>query len=287
MIKGHSSSGNAFVCSFHCVFLLLAAFALTPGVAGAQSAYDTCIEDGGQADCTYPQVTDQPGEYELVEILPPSWGGNKITGNLNSDQDISNAISSASPGCDTYQGPLPPYQWNPQPYSGNGDDVYTTPSISATQYYGSNCTQPMGRTYYGQRNRPLSCPVGWIDSRGTPTTNFPYGFCWRPAAQCCQAGQPTQGIGDPIDPALGNETEREIDYSGGAASPLRFARYYNYAGAIIGPGNPLGAVGQGWTHSYERRLWFYAGGSAIRALRPNGYHRVFTLVNGPPGFSSR
>jgi hypothetical protein len=78
---------------------------------------------------------------------------------------------------------------------------------------------------------------------------------------------------------MGNETEHEVDYPGGAGTPLRFERTYNYAGTILGPGAPLGAVGQGWAHNYERRLWFYPGG-AIRALRPDGYHRVFTLVDG-------
>lgn len=280
MIRGHFSRSRAFVvvCSFYCLLLLIASLAFTPRVASGQ-AYSTCIEDGGQADCTAPLIVDKSGEYTLWVILPPSMGGNKPTFNLNSDQDISDAISALSLGCDTAQAPLPPYQWNLQPYSGNGYEVFTTPDISATQYYESNCTQPTGRTYYGQRNRPLSCPPAWLDARTTATANFPDGFCWRPAAQCCQAGQANKGVGDPIDPALGNEIEQEIDYSGGAASPLRFIRTYNYAGAIAGPGASLGAVGQGWTHSYERRLWFYPGG-AVRALRPDGYHRVFTLVNG-------
>lgn len=245
-----------------------------PAALASTSGFDVCIEDGGQAECTSPQIVDQSGEYTLWTILPPSDGGNKPTFDLNSDQDISNAISSQSPGCDTYQNPIPPYDWTVQLYTGNGYEVYTTPNISATQYYQSNCTQPTPRTYYGQRNRPLSCPPAWINSLSTPTTNYPEGFCWRPAV-----GQPNETVGEPIDPALGNEMDQEVDYSGGTASPLRFIRTYNYAGAIVGPGNALGAVGQGWTHSYESRLWFYAGG-AIRALRPDGDHRVFTLVNG-------
>jgi YD repeat-containing protein len=100
--------------------------------------------------------------------------------------------------------------------------------------------------------------------------------------QGCQTGQCVQSVGDPIDAALGNESEREVDYSGGAGSPLKFVRVYNYAGTLYGPSTPPGDLGQGWTHTYERRLWLYPGG-ATRALRPDGTHQTFVQLSGQYG----
>lgn len=279
MIKGHSSRNrNSFGCLFQCVFFLLAVLALIPSVAAAQSAAETCIEDGGTGHCTAPQIIDRPGEYTLWEIRDPG-SGNAAWSGFNSDQDLSSQIASLAAPCPTNQNPQPPYVWNVQPYNGWDYKVSVTPDISATFDVGNNCTQPEGRAFYGQRLQPLSCPAGWMDFRNTPTANYPFGYCLRPAVQCPQCGQYTLSLGDPIDPAMGNETEHEVDYPGTTASPLRFERFYNYAGTILGPGAPSGAVGQGWSHTYERRLWFYSGG-AIRALRPDGDHKVFTVVNG-------
>jgi RHS repeat-associated protein len=253
--------------------------ALTPRLVGAQSAATTCIEDGGQGDCTFPQIIDQPGEYTLWEIRDPGMGGLADWPGFNSDGDLSNQISSLGAPCGTNQKPQPPYTWVVQPYNGYNYKVSLTPDISATFDFGNDCTQPEGRTFYGQRLQPLYCPVGWMDFRNTPTANYPWGYCLRPPVQCPQCGQHAPSVGDPIDTAMGNQTEHEVDYQGGAGTPLQFVRDYNYAGAIAGPGTPLGAVGQGWSHTYERRLWFYPGG-AVRALRPDGNHRVFTFANG-------
>jgi hypothetical protein len=75
MIRGHfSCSRYTFGCLFNCVFLLLSAFALIPSVAGAQSAAETCREDGGHGDCTSPQIIDRPAEYTLYELRDPGSG---------------------------------------------------------------------------------------------------------------------------------------------------------------------------------------------------------------------
>jgi len=175
MIRAHFlHSRNAFVCSFQCAFLLLAVLTLTSGVAKAQSSYSECMEDGGTAYCTSPGIVDQPGQYSLWEIRTPENGGNADWPGLNSDQDISNQITSLDSPSQSDQTPSPPYTWNVLPYNGSGYQISETPDISAQVGLGNNCSAPIEyQTFYGQRVQPLSCPVGWINSTGTPTTNYP------------------------------------------------------------------------------------------------------------------
>jgi RHS repeat-associated protein len=78
----------------------------------------------------------------------------------------------------------------------------------------------------------------------------------------------------------GNLTESELDYSGSGQNILQFVRNYNYLGADVGTAAPLnGATGQGWTHTYERRLGVFAKG-AVRAGRPDGTDRIFLPIAG-------
>lgn len=58
------------------------------------------------------------------------------------------------------------------------------------------------------------------------------------------------GEGNPINPAVGNKFQIETDYRGTAPFPLEFRRYYNSAAPV----DPFVMNGQGWTHTYTRRL---------------------------------
>jgi hypothetical protein len=79
--------------------------------------------------------------------------------------------------------------------------------------------------------------------------------------------------------AYGNKVQRETDYSGSGQNRLEFTRTYNYMGADTGPSSLNGALGSGWTHTYERRLKLFSN-SAIRAGRPDGEDRIFLPVTG-------
>ena len=92
------------------------------------------------------------------------------------------------------------------------------------------------------RNR--TCPLPWT-ARDVGTTSYPFGYCYLPAIQPPQAPQCAQCVGNPIDPAYGNKTQRETDYAGGTANLLRFDRTYNFMGTFFGPGQPTGRTSCG------------------------------------------
>ncbi len=259
---------------------ILAAFALLilkPMASHAQAS--TCIEDGGQAVCREPDASDYSGNYaegHYVNGLPEIY----YVG-LGTEQAIDDLIVRASAPCDAGESPKPPYVWTPVPYNGSEFKVFRV-DISATIYSGPNndlCKTAFPITYFGHKQQRLSCPVGWQPFLSHGTSNHAYGYCYIAPVQTCQKGQLTQCAGDPIDLANGNEREREVDFRGSASIPLEFIRTYNYTGAMTGPGAPPGAIGQGWSHTYERRIWFYPGG-AIRVLRPDGNHKIFQLIGG-------
>jgi RHS repeat-associated protein len=247
----------------------------------------TCISDGGQSVCT--KLT--PGS--------PTWYNIEGAGigiiATGSDQDVYNKISAwASVAfCTNYPSyiPQPPYTWTLSPNNTNYPNVtYTTTiQISGTQgYCPYSNLQPITVNWDVTKFQPQGCYPGW-NPDGAPTPSYPLGHCFHPPFQSCQAGQPTQCAGDPIDPISGNEVEREVDYSA-AGSALQFVRTYNYLGTLtgspstnglipFGPGSPSGLAGRGWSHTYERRLWTLSSG-VIRALRPDGSDRFFLPVSG-------
>ena len=97
----------------------------------------------------------------------------------------------------------------------------------------------------------------------------------------CDSGgcPPAGGNGsNPIDSATGNKRQREVDYEGGGAFPLRFERTYNSLRTADRESLPLGV---GWTHNYLARLVAVTDSAGnvvrLRARRPNGAIQVFTF----------
>lgn len=103
-------------------------------------------------------------------------------------------------------------------------------------------------------------------------------------------------VGNPLQPGYGNKMQRELDYAGSGAFPLRFERVhnsarrvpvYNWAGFADAQG-----VHANWTHNYERRL--VAAGptqgndpkaqpaslTLASVSRPDGKSYAFNLVSG-------
>ena len=200
-------------------------------------------------------------------------------GTFYSEPAVYNAIYTYGLGYCTSSTQPPPYSWT---MIGStyfpGISWQTLVSETGTTGNCSGTPTPFSQNWSVGKYKPQSCPAGWTPGSGA-TVNFQFGFCFRTEVQPCQNGQCTQTVSDPIDVADGNEIEREVDVPGNRANPLPFVRTYNYFGTIFGPGAPSGAAGQGWSHTYERRLWVFPAG-AMRALRPDGTSRVFLPVSG-------
>ena len=242
-----------------------------PSVAYAQST--TCAEDGGQAYCTAPLFG--PPQYQVYD---PFFGNTNSPTELGIYLHLQDAVGGLyCPG--TVNTQVPPWAWSLEHNFPSA--IYWDTQVALSGQTGQCGAGPPNEVPFTDYYYPvewisnLGCPVGW--TTGGETTNYPYGSCIRPYCQRCQQKQCPQVVGAPIDPADGNETESAVDYAG--IGHLQFVRTYNYAGTILGPGTSNGAAGMGWNHSYEYRLWFFAGG-AVRILRPDGNDRLFLPVSG-------
>ena len=89
-------------------------------------------------------------------------------------------------------------------------------------------------------------------------------------------GEGCNGLGDPINIAIGNETQKKIDYVGKAAFSLEMARYYNSSTVYAGK------LGTNWIFNYERTLSSEINQSVetITTQRPDGKKYKFKQVNG-------
>ena len=240
----------------------------------------TCIEDGGQSECTNPTWVGDP-----TYVIHNS-GENLPSDDVGSDQGVYSTIYAyaISGGCPQTVQP-PPYTWTlaSTTVSSALNAIVvrwnTTVLQTGSEGYYQGCNVPIEQTWDVGKAQNEVCPEGWAPDASV-STSYPTGYCYQNRFQSCQAGQPTQCAGDPIDPMSGNEVETEADYSGGGGV-LQFVRTYNHLGTLTaGPGGaPNGAAGQGWSHTYERRLWLYPTG-VVRALRPDGSDRLFLPVAG-------
>lgn len=80
-------------------------------------------------------------------------------------------------------------------------------------------------------------------------------------------------IANPINPAVGNKFQIEIDSAEVGEFPLLFTRTYN---SITSATTTLGV---GWQHSYERYISVLSSG-AVEAMRPDGKAYTFSATNG-------
>lgn len=107
-----------------------------------------------------------------------------------------------------------------------------------------------------------SCPNGQARD---PLTNE----CLTKAPQACPAA------GNPIQPALANKWQTDVDYTGAGSFPLRFFRTYNSIAVRTGEFAPQ------WRHNYNRSVWMPRGQSTmVRVYRPDGAVLTFTDSGG-------
>ena len=120
------------------------------------------------------------------------------------------------------------------------------------------------------------------------------GYVWNDARSLCVAsvtkpeknlGPGTLCAGNPINVGTGNKYQRERDYEGAGAYPLRLERHYNSSGVV-----QSGALGANWRHHYERSLTRI--GDIVWVYRHNGKQLRFTrgtdgLWHGEPDVTLR
>lgn len=84
--------------------------------------------------------------------------------------------------------------------------------------------------------------------------------------KCCDG----KNEGNPVNPAIGNKFQEEIDYVGSGAFPLKLVRYYNSLSG--GEGSQASRLGRHWTHTYSRSLLLSVGPAfaIVTAVREDG-----------------
>jgi RHS repeat-associated protein len=201
---------------------------------------------------------------------------------------------------------------------GSGGDypAYTTGGFeihnaSRYQFNWTVCSsqQPAEQTFYAVlRRREVRCPTGYTSGSG---------YCYIDSNDLDRAknlGKSCPTCGNPINPALGNKFQEEVDYEGAGPFPLRFVRYYNsatriddddgghygvssYAGsfgnlAVAGLASAdaepafgavgLDLIGANWRHSYQGAIVLISSSTitSARVYRPDGRVIVFNLNGG-------
>jgi hypothetical protein len=140
-------------------------------VESAQAqAYSTCIEDGGQAQCTDPT----PGASIYSTADDPH--GNVTNVGFTSEQQLYDAIVQSFAYACTFQMDAPPYSWTLVNIGNDGTAVFNyIANAVATQ--GNPCTVPV--YYYGTfklvKQETTSCPKNW-SFFARSTANHPLGY---------------------------------------------------------------------------------------------------------------
>lgn len=260
------------------LLVALGAICLPSLGSAQQTGYMTCIEDGGTAQCKDP---DQGPQNWNLTVGPLGYfpSADAATAALNAWGAGVYCSYSANHGAVT----------GPTNGGANGAVYQTTVSWSGTTtagVCGVTTPEPFSGSAIIYGSAPLSCNKPWQSALSVSyaTASHPLGYCWQPTVQPCPTcnARPAPAVGNPIDPAYGNKLETDVDYPGTGAGGLSFTRYYNYAGTTLLPGTNVAfgaALGQGWTHSYQRQIALYPNGY-VRALRPDGNHRVFLMSGG-------
>ena len=86
-------------------------------------------------------------------------------------------------------------------------------------------------------------------------------------------------VGNPINPSTGNKFQKETDYVGAGSFPIRWVRYYN-SDARSSLTNPnVQKLGAGWSHEYNRMIWWYASFFKVMVFRHDGQAYEYDFVS--------
>ena len=119
----------------------------------------------------------------------------------------------------------------------------------------------------------ISAAQGTCGAAGGSPPGPAYSVCdFAKEAAGLPADGPTLGVGNPIDLATGNKYRHELDLRIDGHVPLVFARHYNSRNRHVG------ALGIGWSHSFETRLARVRVGSRteIQIIQGDGRRIVFS-----------
>lgn len=284
--------------------------------AQTQAAGDTCIEDGGSAECIGPVVgpyryqVQLPGfkaflaasEQQAIDALDAAWTVARHACNVEISGLPWQPVPTPAPGGQLVIGNLQQASvgngtfWRVNWRFGLESGQLKIPLTTDTTFY--NYTNPPCRYRqdywaWSDRYRDLACPSeGWWDLTWRPNTvtTPTMAYCWRTNPQDIPKnfGGQCPLLANPIHGGTGNKYQAEADYTGAGSMPLNFTRHYNsrllrlYAAPNLNLGH-WSNLGPNWRSSYDRFIGF--AGLETRfptayAYRPDGKIFYFKLVNG-------
>ena len=86
-------------------------------------------------------------------------------------------------------------------------------------------------------------------------------------------------VGNPINPSTGNKFQKETDYVGAGPFPIRWVRYYNSDGQSSMANPDVQKLGAGWSHEYNRMIWWYASFFKVMVFRHDGQAYEYDFVS--------
>lgn len=215
------------------VLTLAALYGLSMAPLATDAAADDCMEQGGSAICTTPELApwkyslcDEAGPYSFrIVIACEVWSeGNWVSypsgprcenGNPNAlreDNLVEKAkeferrvygactVNATSSGWAKAGQTISSYQcWSGGPRYENGIEVSNLLSIKNSGTLGSNCDSNWGEDVIGRRDRglELQCPLGYTQRTVNGGTQ-----CYRIAEQSCP-------VGNPVSPGSGPNCSRK------------------------------------------------------------------------------
>jgi len=297
--KGSRRNAHRFVAIAALVITLLAI--TMPATVVAQ----TCIEDGGTAQCTGPEVgqymyhagssswnpfNNQPVQSEAVgaagllnyafnphnacdaHIENPAWLSTE--GLVGYGNRTAGNVASSYYGSDT--GDYIEQQWY---LSVESKQWKLTVRVKGTQ---STTTNPPCGMYFWSgnlgitRQRSVNCPYGFSANTNSPL----WAYCVRqtpltidPPKSLGRCKDCDLTAGNPINVATGNKYQEELDYRGSGPFALEYVRRYNslaYDTVYYGPdyftNSPM------WRGTYDRAVLFsdHPRFPIVRVHRPDG-----------------
>lgn len=282
--SSHAIESNPLLRALSVALLLVGLGANT--VLFAQND-DICIENGGTAECTGPEVG--PFSYWYVSA---SWNAPYT---FSTEQEavahFESTVREAHNGCTSeVHNPayvsVPPNVFYdhlriPEPPVEGGDNfslsvwlglekdqrkwnmrvtgmAATDGSPPCSNEYGSGDTQLV-------RTREIGCPSGYdVNYYTTPL----YAYCWRnptsfqgyPRRKNFGSKQCDILVGNPVNLATGNKYAEERDYEGTGIFPLTYVRRYNSQAMLYGGSSPAGPRymqrSSVWRGTYDRAVHF-------------------------------
>ena len=220
---------------------------INPTLAAWSYSASTVGCAGGSSYSSESEAVNAAADYYLAPVSYPHTDGYHV-------DSVTEPYGTNNPPCGgtvTYQG-----------YALSEGETLKIAYAQSTCPEGSTCEVPAGgfsyQTMYARRIRSFVCPSHFakVIDTADPNSNGQPMLCMPPhryiahlkAVPPPASGPSTPRVGDPMNPANGNEFDVETDFVGTGPQPIKFIRTYNSNNSSTSD------QGDHWQHSYGQSV---------------------------------